>query len=899
MSALGGRRLVVHVVTFIVFCLCSITLDVTADDTVEPVSLQLKWKHAFQFAGYYAALEKGYYRERGLDLSIREHDGKRTPAEVLLAGDAEYAVTGSVIAVYRAQGKPVVALATIFQHSPLAFLVRADSGITRVEDFIGKRVMLGSGIQDAALDATLRRAGVEEGSFVRLPSNFDARSLLRDQTDIFNAYVTDQGFILHEGGVGEDCILPKQYGVDFYGDVLATTEEEIKQHPKRVKAFREATLKGWNYALDHPAELIGLILEKYNTQKMNREHLEYEARASRELIQPLLVRIGHMNPARWEHIKQVFTELGFIGPDRSIEGLVYLEQGKGVVGLAQWVIDNRVSVAIAAITLFVSILLFIVFQLRRLVRQRTTELEASEKYMRTLIDTAPVCVKVLDREGRLVDMNLAGLAMIQADSVEQVKNARMADLVDQESRRAFIQLSQRVFEGESGSLLFRAKGLKGRQVWLETRVEPILGSAGEVTQLLGITLDVTAHKEAEDEQNRLHRELRQVHKMEALGQLTGGIAHDFNNLLGIIVGYSELAQHTTSPDDASRRAGYLKNVQQAADRASKLVAQMLTFSRSNETKGELLQLAPLVKQDVEMLRSSLPSSIEIRTEIREGLPSVLLDRTQLNQILMNLAINARDAMEGKGVMTVRLDRASAVRAECSCCHKWVCGDWIALSVSDTGGGIEPGVIPRIFEPFFTTKEVGKGTGMGMSVIQGIVLNHGGHVLLETESGTGTSVKVLFPPVIGNTSVASDQAPKADGIPLGQGERVLVLDDEPDLAEYLGDMLLLRGYRVVVQTNSQAALRLFSEAPDGYDLVITDQTMPELTGVELVRAIRGIRADLPIILMTGYSNQINEEQASAMGLGFVAKPIESELLISAVSELLRPAKAKEPVETSSA
>ncbi|MCP4285248.1 MAG: transporter substrate-binding domain-containing protein, partial [Gammaproteobacteria bacterium] len=265
-----------------------------------------------------------------------------------------------------------------------------------------------------------------------------------------------------------------------------------------------------------------------------------------------------------------------------------------------------------------------------------------------------------------------------------------------------------------------------------------------------IILDITERGRAEAEQARLQRELQQARKMEALGQLTGGIAHDFNNILGIILGYTDFALNLCDHDGQTKQTEYLNHVKNAGERATGLVTQMLAYSRDEARDDKPLQLQSLLVEDIRMLRSTLPASIEISTEIDDGLPPVLMDQVQFNQIMMNLSINARDAMEGKGKITVGLGWAKGTHAECTVCRKLVRGDWIELSVTDTGSGIKPDVLERIFDPFFTTKDVGKGTGMGLSVTHGIIHSHDGHIMVNTEIGIGSTFRLLFPPITQET-----------------------------------------------------------------------------------------------------------------------------------------------------
>ncbi len=428
---------------------------------------------------------------------------------------------------------------------------------------------------------------------------------------------------------------------------------------------------------------------------------------------------------------------------------------------------------------------------------------------------------------------------------------------------------------------------QGHEVPVEIIAAPIFDEKGEVVQIIESSRDITERKQFESEQERLQRELHQAQKMEALGQLTGGIAHDFNNILGIIMGYSELARgHCISKGEA-KLTSQLDRILEASGRARDLVAQMMAFSRSGASDDKPLLLQPLVKEDLKMLSSTLPTSIEITTEIEENLSAVLMDPGQLNQLLMNLCVNARDAMEGKGNLTIGLGWASGVEAECATCHKQLEGDWVELSITDTGSGISPEALDRIFDPFFTTKEVGKGTGMGMAVIHGIMRNHGGHVLVETEQGKGTTFRLLFPPVVEETAETQKAVSSSTDLPRGQGEHVLVVDDEPDLGEFIGDLLEHYDYKPTVLTSSKKAVELFNEKPNEFALVITDQTMPGITGKVLVKNLREVRPDIPVILNTGFSEDIDAEAAARMGIRYLEKPVRVQSLIQAVGELLRP------------
>ncbi len=469
-------------------CFLSVPLLANAATKLEPVTLQLKWRHAFQFAGYYAAKEKGFYRDAGLEVTIQEHEGERSPAEKLLAGEVEYAVTASDIVLHRAQGRPILALAAIFQHSPYAFLVRADSGIRRVEELKGLRVMIGPGAQDAALRATLRNAGLEAGDFIEQQTSFDVASLINGETDAFNAYVTDQGFTLRKAGIEPRYLLPQQYGVDFYGDILATTEQEAKKHPGRLRRFRDASLKGWSYALQHPDELIDLILEKYNDQGMSRAHLEYEARTSRELIQPLLVQIGYMNPARWQHIRDTFEELGFIPPDSTIQGLVF-DEPDDASDLIRWLEKYWWMLSIGLAVLFFLFMSLLLLQMKRLVRRRTAQLAESEQRYRTIFNAAPEGIWLTDKNKKTLEVN-ERLCAIIGYHAEEMQGRTPMEFVDEQNRQLSIEQTAKALTTERYSYEIALRHRDGRNVptlfssvTLRDKDQRALGSLAFVTDI--------------------------------------------------------------------------------------------------------------------------------------------------------------------------------------------------------------------------------------------------------------------------------------------------------------------------------------------------------------------------------------------------------------------------------
>lgn len=431
----------------------------------------------------------------------------------------------------------------------------------------------------------------------------------------------------------------------------------------------------------------------------------------------------------------------------------------------------------------------------------------------------------------------------------------------------------------------------------EETITPVFGPSGDISHFIAIKRDIS-------QQHKLQKQLQQAQKMESIGQLTGGIAHDFNNILASILGFTELALQRFVRDDQPELREYLNEVAHAGKRARDLVSQMLAFGRMDSGKTSLLQIPPMIKEVTKLLQATLPSTIQISSHADADLPKVMIDPVQLHQILMNMSINARDAIGDKGRIDIRVNREQVTNRDehtvqtalngellsniCDACHHEIeAGDYVVLSVQDSGSGMSDDTLSRIFEPFYTTKEVGKGSGMGLSMVHGIVHQHGGHILVDTQIGIGTTFRLLFP-VGENDAVHEPEAelsisPITEGL---NGARILIVDDEEAIARFMEELFEDRGGKVTVMTDSQAALALFKQEPTAFDLIITDQTMPQLTGVELAQKILAVRPELPIILSTGYSDQVDEVKAKTLGIrGYITKPVEVDTLFNMVQSLI--------------
>ncbi len=389
------------------------------------------------------------------------------------------------------------------------------------------------------------------------------------------------------------------------------------------------------------------------------------------------------------------------------------------------------------------------------------------------------------------------------------------------------------------------------------------------------------------------RQMQQVLKLQAIGTLAGGIAHDFNNILFPIIGYTELAL-----DDLPRQSPTCKSLQEvlkAANRAKELVQQILTFSRQNGRERKPIRVAVIIREALKLLRASIPTTIDIVTDIADTAGSVMGDPTQIHQVVMNLCTNAYHAMqETGGRIEIRLESVEVGYEETLKRVGTQMGPHLHLVVKDEGVGMDASVLERIFEPYYTTKEPGKGTGLGLSVIHGIVKNHGGFITVESTPGRGSSFHIYLP-AIGDVDEELPVDARYSG-PVGK-ERILLVDDEEQIAAMEKQILEKLGYRVTACSGSAEALSAFSAGPDQFDLVITDMTMPHMTGETLAQKLMEIRPDLPVILCTGYSEMITEEKAVIMGIRkFVLKPVITDELAAAVRSALESCPPRWPTHS---
>lgn len=930
------------------YALCSAAeAPAQADERSGQVRLQLRWYHQFQFAGYYAAIEQGYYRDAGMEVELIEGGaGKDTITEVL-NGNADFGVTNAEVLLHRLHGKPLVAIAAIFQHSPLVFVSRRETGVFVPQDFAGKFVKMSRTGRDIELQAMLHREDVSFDELILLEDVATSDDYLDPNIDVLAAYITNQPYYLKQKNIPYTIISPATYGIDFYGDCLFTIEALASNEPARVAAFRDATVKGWQYALSHKEEMIDLILGKYKSKK-SRDHLNYEAMEIEKLVLAELVEIGHMNPGRWEHIAKVFQELKLIPEHYSLDGFLFVDHPET---FPQWLVQALFGLGAFAIFGALGSLFLLLFN-RRLQREinirKNTEL-ALQHSERTLQNyskqieqfslSAAAMLSIRDEKVLFTEMSraitelsdfkrvlillfkdeppfreLIGSAGISEEILAKIRKTNLPRGWYDDIFSLGIKLGQMsfyvphtmksmlnqeaVFYGEgpipekenmwhpSDNLFVRMNNEHGDLIGVisvdtsksgakptDEVVRPLEVYASLISQIIILNREHTRRQQ-------LEQKLRFSQKLEALGNLTGGIAHDFNNILGVVIGNTELALLDT-PGNSSTRHN-LNEIRSACYRARDIVQQLLLFNRKSDQQLHPVSVSALLRDSLRFLKTMIPPGIELTVQLNTGNERILADPPQMYQALLNLFSNGVQAMEESGGrLTISATSLFLQAPQKSATGDIPPGRYVRLSISDTGHGIPSHLLERIFDPYYTTRKFGKGAGMGLSTVHGIIQSHNGAIQVHSIAGEGATFSIFLPVIDAETPEAFADSSLQTG-----SETILLVDDELSLLEVSSRVLQKLGYQVIAKNDPQKALDLLRQDPEQVQLLITDMTMPGMSGSELAEKALELRADLPIILCTGYSDRIDERQATRIGISrYIEKPVDQARLSSAIRSVL--------------
>jgi len=838
---------------------------------LEKATVQLKWLHHFQFAGYYAALEKGFYKQAGLDVTILEGGPTTEVEQQVVDGKADFGVGTSALLLHRAHGSDLVVLGQIFQHSPAVFLTPRKTGIRSVKDMAGRRIMYSN--QHGDMLALLRKSGIDDSKITSVPHYGDARDLISGKADVMMAYSFNEPFALEQ--VGEPYLLfsPMTYGIDFYGDNFFTTRKLINSRPEFVKAFREATLRGWQYALRNKAEIADLILVRYS-QARSRDWLLFEANQMETLIQPNLVELGYQNPARWQHIADTFSGLGMLPAGFDPSAIIYAPKPPK---------DYRLLIGTTAIlSMIIAILTALTLTFRNLNRRLLAEiserkqaesaLKDSESKFSVAFHAAPLLMTISRIEdGTFLEAN-EHFYKVSGFSREELigKSSLKLGWISAEDReRLAAQLST---EGR----------IRGMELFLKTRQgsEICCLYSGEIIELngtrrlLSIGLDISEHR-------MMQAELIKHQKLESLGVLAGGIAHDFNNLLTGILGNISFARAFL--DESQRASRILLEAEKASLRATDLTHQLLTFAKGGQPVKKTVSIRQILEASASLVLSG--SSVGSAIDINDDLHAVEADEGQLSQTFNNIIINAVQAMPAGGTISIQ---AANVLLDSSNPFSLLPGAYAKINFSDTGCGIPEEDQKRIFDPYFTTKS--GGHGLGLATAHSIISRHNGQISVHSKPGSGTTFEILLPASSRKTIQPEETMTTTELTTAESGAALLVMDDEEMIRNLMSDMLDEVGYRVQCCVNGEEAITMYAaamEAGSPFSAVIMDLTIPGgMGGREAAEQILKIDPRACLIVSSGYSNDpVMAEHAKFGFRATLVKPYRLDEIMQVLNRLL--------------
>jgi PAS domain S-box-containing protein len=881
------------------FCLCGLALLPVAARAATPLSVQLNWKHQFEFAAFYAAQEHGYYRDVGLEVTIREGGPGVDAVKEVVEGRADFGVGTSELVVERYRGKPVVALATLMQHSPIALLAYKKNGLESIHDLANKPIAVDPHSRDE-IEAFLLASGIPAQRINLVPqTDWTLKSLHQGREAAKVVYVSNEPF--HIQGKEHEYLLftPQSAGIDLFGNMLFTTDSAIARHHDTVEAFRDATLKGLAYALDHAEEISELILASYNTQNKTRAHLLFEAARIRELTRADIVEPGYMSPGRWHHVAEVYADRGKLPRNFDLAGFIHSDEPPATPVWLTWTLFASLVGLLAALLAIVKIRQLNTRLAKQIAERVGAEaaLRESEADYRELVHNANAIILRMARDGSVSFFNEYAVQFFGYAAAEVLGKPVIGTIVPRQDGdgRDLGDLISGILADPAAHADNENENVTkdGRRVVVRWTNRAIFDEQGECTGVLSIGQDVTARKAMEQEL-ATHRErledLVGVRTAELVAarrdaerlanvksEFLANMSHEIRTPLHAILGFARIGARKAEDGEKAREA--FGKIQTSGQRLLGIINDILDFSRIEAGKLRIEQtrvsIREVVDHAIDLIRDAAgakPIALQIRLA-PDLPPSCISDPLRLGQVLLNLLTNAvKFTAEG----SVTLDAARR-------------GDQLVFRVTDTGIGMDQAQLGELFIPFHqgdasTTRKFG-GSGLGLTICKRIVELMDGDIEVGSEAGVGTSVEFRLPYVPTEAEAADPLAVREEGRPVAgkplSGISVLVAEDDPVNQAILQESLSEDGARVVMVSDGQAAVeRVRADGHAAFDVVLMDLHMPVMDGYQAASRIRELAPGLPVIAQTAHALSEAREKCLAAGMvGHIAKPIDLDALVA--------------------